>query len=624
MKLFQQFQNRMKLIFVLLIGLMPLSAHGLTFKSGESISSSTTDKAQDASDFLGEVTTDRPLSGIVIENRDVSLNYPPVAPRIIFDRYWFGYFWRQHDFNNDGHLDFLYTGTMRPDNVDWGGEDTGGLCGGGACTGQMPSPSLFLNDGNGAYILSDELFADSRKISGFSLARQNLVADFNNDGILDLFVADHAVGTHNGIRDSYYLSQPDGTWTESSETHLSHPNYRIFDHGGAVGDIDQDGDMDIVLTELKAQLTCWMNDGFGKMTKRKCGAINAFAIELGDMDGDGDLDIVHAGHEGGGSSPTSIAFNNGRGIFKKSRKLPIVKNWSTVPEISLWDLDGDTDLDIVLSRSGKLYVGTGVQIIENKGSEFISQFIPIIEAPADYVPVHEGNEWNNFIENFLFKDVDEDGDPDIILVGHGSAANGHLIAGSVLRNEGGLRFIHIPNGRAGNPVIRLPDILFAKDAAGANWLDNFDITYSEAIDDDAITLPNTLYFGLLDSKLVAVSNLALEKNGYHFTGIFNSNKGYFKIAICSQYYDQFNFFSTRIGFDSGEGFGGDSSLQSFGTHECLNKEGYVGNWETEQQVVGDELFFFLEEVNNSGRDMAELIIPLVSSDSENYLAAWLN
>ena len=170
----------------------------------------------------------------------------------------------------------------------------------------------------------------------------------------------------------------------------------------------------------------------------------------------------------------------------------------------------------------------------------------------------------------------------------------------------------------------MPDILFAKDAAGANWLDNFDITYSEAIDDDAITLPNTLYFGLLDSKLVAVSNLAIEKNGYHFTGIFNSNKGYFKIAICSHYYDQFNFFSSRIGFDSGEGFGGDSSLQSFGTHECLNKEGYVGNWETEQQVVGDELFFFLEEVNNSGRDMAELIIPLVSSDSENYLAAWLN
>ena len=611
-----------RLSFFLLFIAMSSQAPALTFKSGESISSSITDKAQDVSGLSGEVITDSPLSGIVIENRDVSLNYPPVVPRIIFDRYWFGYFWRQHDFNNDGHLDFLYTGTMRPDNVDWGGEDTGGLCGGGACKGQMPSPSLFLNDGNGAYILYDELFDDKREISGFSLARRNLIADFNNDGILDLFVADHAVGTHNGIRDSYYLSQPDGTWLESSDTHLSHPNYRIFDHGGAVGDIDQDGDMDIVLTELKAQLTCWMNDGFGKMTKRKCGAINAFAIELGDMDGDGDLDIVHSGHEGRGSSPTSIAFNNGMGIFKKSRKLPVVKKWSTVPEISLWDLDGDTDLDIVLSRSGKLYVGTGVQIIENKGSEFKSQFIPIIEAPGDYVPVHEGNEWNNFIENFLFKDVDEDGDPDIILVGYGSAANGHLIAGSILRNEGDLRFTHIPNGREGNPVIRLPDILFAKDAEGANWLDKFDIIYEETIKADAINLPNALYFGLLDSKLVAVSDLALEKNGYYFTGIFNSNKGYFKIAICSQYYEQFNFFSSRIGFDTEQGFGGDRSLQSFGTHECLDREGYVGNWEIDQQVVGDELFFFLEEVNNSGRDMAELIIPLFSSDSENHMKEW--
>ena len=58
--------------------------------------------------------------------------------------------------------------------------------------------------------------------------------------------------------------------------------YRIFDHGGAVGDIDQSGDMDIVLTELKAQLTL-NNDGFGKMTKLNAAPLNAFAIELGDM-----------------------------------------------------------------------------------------------------------------------------------------------------------------------------------------------------------------------------------------------------------------------------------------------------------------------------------------------------
>ena len=75
---------------------------------------------------------------------------------------------------------------------------------------------------------------------------------------MDLFIADHGVGTHKGIRDSYFLSQDDGTWVESSATHLSKSNYMIFDHGGAVGDIDNDGDIDIVLTELKNQLTCWI------------------------------------------------------------------------------------------------------------------------------------------------------------------------------------------------------------------------------------------------------------------------------------------------------------------------------------------------------------------------------
>ena len=37
------------------------------------------------------------------------------------------------------------------------------------------------------------------------------------------------------IQTNYFLSQQDGTWVESSETHLSKPNYTIFDHGGAVG-----------------------------------------------------------------------------------------------------------------------------------------------------------------------------------------------------------------------------------------------------------------------------------------------------------------------------------------------------------------------------------------------------
>ena len=95
----------------------------------------------------------------------------------------------------------------------------------------MPGPTLFLGTEEGKYVLSSHLFVDERDTPGQSLAIRNLVADFNNDKILDLFIADHAVGTHKGIRDSYFLSQDDGTWLESSNTHLSNSNYTIFDHG---------------------------------------------------------------------------------------------------------------------------------------------------------------------------------------------------------------------------------------------------------------------------------------------------------------------------------------------------------------------------------------------------------
>jgi len=386
------------------------------------------------------------VAGIDIEN-DPNIDFfkPPQKPYPTGKLYWFGRYWQMADFNNDGYSDVLYIGTMNPNNVEVTGEDTGGICGGGACKGGKPLPSLYLGDANKQLTYSPELIIDNREDSGMSLGRQLLVADYNNDKVLDFYVADHGVGTHDGVRDSYFLSQSNGTWVESSETHLSHSNFVVFDHGGATGDIDNDGDMDVVITDTNwktgTALWCLINDGTGYLNKRKCGGIFSFALELADIDGDGYLDVLLGAHEFENNSFTGIVWNDGSGNFPKHSKTSLPqhkKKWGSVPEVSAADLDNDGDLDIVYSRAGKLYVGTAVQIIENLGNKNFKDhgIFPLVEAPEDYVPVHEGNEWNDYIEAIRFRDLDKDGNIDLYL----SSSMSRKTDGMVLLNQGDFNF----------------------------------------------------------------------------------------------------------------------------------------------------------------------------------------
>jgi hypothetical protein len=387
----------------------------------------------------------KPEAGIDIEN-DPNIDFfqPPLKPYPTDKLYWFGRMWQMADFNKDGYSDVLYIGTMNPNNVDSIGETTGGACGGGACEGNKPLPSLYLGGANHKLTYAPELLIDDREDSGMSLGRQLLVADYNNDNILDFYVADHGIGTHDGVRDSYFLSQPNGTWVESSETHLSHSNFVVFDHGGASGDIDNDGDMDVVITELNGKtgtaLWCLINDGTGYLNKRKCGGIFSFALELADIDSDGYLDALLGAHEFENNAFTGIVWNDGSGNFPKHIKTSLPqhkKKWGTVPEVSAADLDNDGDLDIVYSRAGILYVGTAIQIIENLGNKKFKDhgIFPLVEAPDDYVPVHEGNEWNDFIEMIKFRDLDKDGNIDLYFSSGSKKTNG-----MVLLNDGDFNF----------------------------------------------------------------------------------------------------------------------------------------------------------------------------------------
>jgi len=565
------------------------------------------------------------LAGIDIEN-DPNIDFfkPPLKPYPTDKLYWFGRYWQIVDFNKDGYSDVIYIGTMNPNNVEVTGEDTSGLCGSDVCKGYKPLPSLYLGGANKKLTYAPELIIDNREDSGMSLGRQILVADYNNDNILDFYVADHGIGGggHNGVRDSYFLSQSNGTWVESSETHLSHSNFVVFDHGGATGDIDNDGDMDVVITELNGKtgtaLWCLMNDGTGYLNKRKCGGIFSFALELADMDGDGYLDVLLGAHEFENNAFTGIVWNDGRGNFPKHIKTSLPqhkKKWGTVPEVSVADLDKDGDLDIVYSRAGKLYVGTAIQIIENLGNKRFKDhgIFPLVEAPDDYVPVHEGNEWNDYIEAIRFRDLDKDGDIDLYLSSGSQKTNG-----MVLLNQGNFNFSLIKAFEAYELYEKLDDSSVIITKKVLTSLAKTKETEDSIKFESSIKKNGKVIFEGVDQFTKFEFGLPLDNSGALLVGFKDLNvlDDYkldvrlhikyanidFSTTICFQYHPGPEFMAARSRFKKNDWGGLEKIMPS---SKCIGKWELKDNNKSKLQELG--IYAVMEDIQNNAFQILEAL-----------------
>ncbi len=213
------------------------------------------------------------------------------------------FFWQNitcADFNNDGWIDVF------------GCDDNA-------------AAKMYLNDGTGN--LSPSTYIDFNVYPGLSVGGDpydsgnygSAWTDFDNDGDLDLFIAhcrqSASSASDERRRDRLFVN--DGTYHFTEQAAAYGIEATVFNQTwtSSFGDIDNDGDLDVVFANHDTPSQIFLNDGTGHYTDISSTAgfdiVSIFPLEciLEDFNNDGYLDILGTGDD------ARLFFNNGNNTF---------------------------------------------------------------------------------------------------------------------------------------------------------------------------------------------------------------------------------------------------------------------------------------------------------------------
>ena len=304
------------------------------------------------------------------------------------------------DINNDGYQDILLSAAWDSENnvtVDW-----------------------WINNGQNEFELDSTYIIESTK---GTRAHKILETDVNNDNIKDFII----LGVDERIPGDY-----DGNFTvliregEYFRVNRVNENNGLWFHNGAAGDLNGDGNVDVVAAQW-----IWWGDGNGNFTKSNIDTDqwidSPLVYEIIDYNKDGFNDLIMATHYRHDS--TTIIYGSENWSSPTVEKLDQLSEvYTNIMDIEIYDLDGDEILDIIELRNS--------EETENKPANSANSML-LSSTNINLDQSKDGYKLNGENDTFgwsIFKidDIDDDGVDDIVSENyHDGNYNGLKLVGNV-------------------------------------------------------------------------------------------------------------------------------------------------------------------------------------------------